>query len=40
MNYYTEFLPRIMHDLERVNQLENLSREVRLPFLLGLVEGN
>ncbi|MCU9615006.1 DUF5071 domain-containing protein [Caldibacillus lycopersici] len=32
------YLPRNKHDIERVKQLKNLSREEILPFLPGLME--
>ena len=38
MNHYAEYLPRDKHDVERVNQLKNLSREEISPLLPGLME--
>ena len=38
MDQYKEYLPRDKHDMERVKDLKNLSREEILPLLPGLME--
>ena len=38
VNNYAEYLPRNKHDIERVDQLKNLSRKELMPLLPGLME--